>query len=152
MTFSQSEPTPLTQAQCLTDAAAPAPSAPASPYPAPSEERSPAPAAAEKEPFPTPEEVRAALSKVEDPELGLNIVELGLVYEILCDPQLGSVTVKMTLTSPGCPLGAEITSAAYLSIARLPGVKDCQVDLVWSPMWDPEKHPSEEAKAALGLW
>ena len=62
------------------------------------------------------------------------------------------VTVKMTLTSPGCPLGAEITSAAYLSIARLPGVKDCQVDLVWSPMWDPEKHPSEEAKAALGLW
>ncbi|MGM9999312.1 MAG: metal-sulfur cluster assembly factor [Candidatus Bruticola sp.] len=107
---------------------------------------------APEEPFPTEDQIKEALSEVNDPEIGMNIIELGLVYDIIADPIQRSVTVNMTLTSPGCPLGPEITSAAYLAITRLKGVKDCRVDLVWTPMWDPETHPTEEARAALGFW
>ncbi|MGM9992696.1 MAG: metal-sulfur cluster assembly factor [Candidatus Bruticola sp.] len=103
-------------------------------------------------PFPTEAQVREALSEVNDPEIGMSIIELGLVYDIIMDHEQRSVTINMTLTSPGCPLGPEITSAAYLAITRIKGVKDCRVNLVWTPMWDPETHPTEEARAALGFW
>ena len=104
------------------------------------------------EPFPTEAQIREALCEVNDPEIGMNIIELGLVYDIILDQDQRSVQINMTLTSPGCPLGPEITSAAYLAITRLKGVKDCHVDLVWTPMWNPEVNPTEEAKAALGFW
>ena len=104
------------------------------------------------EPFPTEAQIREALCEVNDPEIGMNIIELGLVYDIILDQDKRSVQINMTLTSPGCPLGPEITSAAYLAVTRLKGIKDCHVDLVWTPMWNPEVNPTEEAKAALGFW
>ncbi len=102
--------------------------------------------------FPGAEEIREALKEVIDPEIGMNIVDLGLIYEVLPNPEERSVQVNMTLTSPGCPLGPEITGAVYLTVKRIPGVQDCKVDLVWRPAWDPSVHASEEVRMALGIW
>jgi len=81
--------------------------------------------------------VRAALRRVKDPELNLNIVDLGLVYGIAVE---GSrVTINMSLTSPGCPSGPEIMTAAEQQVRTLDGVEDVAVNLVWDPMWSPER-------------
>lgn len=81
--------------------------------------------------------VRAALRRVKDPELNLNIVDLGLVYSIaVAGPK---VSVDMSLTSPGCPSGPEIMTAAEQQIRSLDGVEDVAVNLVWDPMWSPER-------------
>ena len=103
-------------------------------------------------PLPSEAEIREALRVVEDPELGISIMELGLVYDIIRNEAERSVQVNMTLTSPGCPLGPEMTSAVYMTLSRMPGVNSCQVELVWSPMWDPQVHASEETRIMLGLW
>lgn len=102
--------------------------------------------------FPTQEEIREALKEVVDPEIGMNIVDLGLIYDVLPDPEARKVQVNMTLTSPGCPLGPEIKQAVWLTVKRLPQVEDCEVDLVWKPAWDPTVHASEEVRMALGIW
>jgi metal-sulfur cluster biosynthetic enzyme len=86
----------------------------------------------------SPETVKKALRAVKDPELGLNIIDIGLVYDALVSEQ-GDVTVKMTLTSPGCPAGAEIMGDAKLVLEDLEGVKSVTIDLVWEPYWTPEK-------------
>ena len=81
--------------------------------------------------------VRAALRRVKDPELNLNIVDLGLVYSIsVAGPK---VSIDMSLTSPGCPSGPEIMTAAEQQIRSLDGVEDVAVNLVWDPMWSPER-------------
>lgn len=102
--------------------------------------------------MPSSEEIREAIKEVIDPEIGMNIVDLGLIYDVLPNPESGVVDVNMTLTSPGCPAGPEITSAVWMTVKRLPGVKDCEVKLVWSPRWDPQVHASEEARLYLGIW
>ena len=89
-------------------------------------------------PLLTSETIRKALRGVKDPELGFNIVDLGLVYETEVN-EAGEVRVKMTLTSPGCPSGPEILQDARLVLEDLEGVKSVQVDLVWEPYWTPEK-------------
>jgi metal-sulfur cluster biosynthetic enzyme len=81
--------------------------------------------------------VRQALRTVKDPELDLNIVDLGLVYDVGVDGD--AVSVKMTLTSPGCPAGPMITSDVYRVIRALPGVRDVDVEIVWEPYWTPER-------------
>ncbi|HEY7860377.1 MAG TPA: iron-sulfur cluster assembly protein [Gemmatimonadaceae bacterium] len=81
--------------------------------------------------------VRAALRRVKDPELNLNIVDLGLVYGIAVDG--AKVSIDMSLTSPGCPSGPEIMTAAEQQIRTLDGVEDVAVNLVWDPMWSPER-------------
>lgn len=86
----------------------------------------------------TPESIRKALRAVKDPELGLNIIDIGLVYETAVDAE-GQVHVKMTLTSPGCPAGAEIMADAKLVLEDLEGVKSAEIELVWEPYWTPEK-------------
>jgi metal-sulfur cluster biosynthetic enzyme len=86
----------------------------------------------------TPETVKKALRAVKDPELGLNIIDIGLVYDAIVSDG-GDVTVKMTLTSPGCPAGAEIMGDAKLVLEDLEGVKSVTIDLVWEPYWTPEK-------------
>ena len=81
--------------------------------------------------------VRAALRRVKDPELNLNIVDLGLVYSIaVAGPK---VSIDMSLTSPGCPSGPEIMTAAEQQIRSLDGVEDVAVNLVWDPMWSPDR-------------
>ena len=81
--------------------------------------------------------VRAALRRVKDPELNLNIVDLGLVYGIVVEGP--RVVINMSLTSPGCPSGPEIMTAAEQQVRALDGVQDVAVNLVWDPMWSPER-------------
>ncbi|HWZ28135.1 MAG TPA: metal-sulfur cluster assembly factor [Gemmatimonadales bacterium] len=85
----------------------------------------------------TEDQLRTALRSVKDPELNLNIVDLGLVYGV--DPGDGDVRITMTLTSPGCPAGPQIIHDIYEQLKPIPGVKDVDVDLVWEPYWSPEK-------------
>jgi metal-sulfur cluster biosynthetic enzyme len=91
---------------------------------------------------------RNALRQVKDPELEMNIVELGLVYDV--EIQDGAVQVRMTLTSPGCPAGPLITNDAYRVLRALDGVKDVNIDIVWEPYWTPERI-DPKVRALLGL-
>ncbi|HMO23068.1 MAG TPA: metal-sulfur cluster assembly factor, partial [Candidatus Melainabacteria bacterium] len=93
--------------------------------------------------------VRENLRTVKDPELEVNIIDLGLVYGIEIDQS--NVTVKMTLTSPACPLGGVIQAQAHQAVKKLPWVKDVKVELVWSPRWDPKTMASEDAQMELGI-
>ena len=86
----------------------------------------------------TPDYLKKALRAVKDPELNLNIVDLGLVYEVDVNPH-GDVKVKMTLTSPGCPAGPEIVTDVSQTLQDLEGVKSVDVEIVWEPYWTPEK-------------
>jgi metal-sulfur cluster biosynthetic enzyme len=85
----------------------------------------------------TVDEVRASLRRVKDPELNLNIVDLGLIYEIAVEG--AAVTVDMSLTSPGCPSGPEIMRNAEDAVKAVPGVAEATINLVWSPIWTPER-------------
>jgi metal-sulfur cluster biosynthetic enzyme len=85
----------------------------------------------------TEDQVRLALRRVKDPEIGLNIVDLGLVYDVSLDG--ADVNVDMSLTSPGCPAGPQILHEAEEELRSLPGVGGVNVNLVWSPPWTPER-------------
>ena len=100
---------------------------------------------------PTTDELWEVLKKVEDPELHMSIVELGLVYDVVVDDE-GNVTVDMTLTSPACPVGPLLQGMIYHKATEVEGVEDVEVNLVWSPPWDPREMASEEVKMALGIW
>lgn len=82
--------------------------------------------------------VRRALRGVKDPELNLNIVDIGLIYDVTVS-EAGAVHVDMTLTSPGCPSGPEIVGDVQRTIEDLEGVTSVKVDIVWEPYWTPEK-------------
>src|SRR6185312_3479821 len=88
-------------------------------------------------PPPTADQVKLALRKVKDPELNLNIVDLGLVYEIAVDGS--EVDINMTLTSPGCPAGPQIMGDIERAVKALPGVTAVRLNLVWDPFWTPDK-------------
>lgn len=94
--------------------------------------------------------VMESLRTVVDPELGVNIVDLGLVYGVEV-VESKDVNVKMTLTSPACPLGAVIQAQAHTALKKLPWVNDVKVELVWSPPWNPRTMCSEDAKMELGI-
>lgn len=96
----------------------------------------------------TEELVRKRLRSVKDPELNLNIIDLGLVYDVQVDG--GEVDVKMTLTSPGCPAGPEIMTDAEQAIRGIEGVTDARIELVWEPYWTPERI-DPRVRAFLGL-
>src|SRR6476646_182822 len=85
----------------------------------------------------TEDQVKLALRRVKDPELNLNILDLGLVYAIRVEGN--GVSIDMTLTSPGCPSGPEIMTDAEQHLKAIPGVGDVAVNLVWSPFWSPER-------------
>jgi metal-sulfur cluster biosynthetic enzyme len=95
------------------------------------------------------EELVEALKNVDDPEIGMNIVDLGLVYGVDWDDDKGHVHVDLTLTSPGCPLGPEIIRDIKRELRALEEVLDAEVDLVWSPLWHPSMM-SDYAKDELG--
>ncbi|MFN7251769.1 MAG: metal-sulfur cluster assembly factor [Anaerobacillus sp.] len=86
----------------------------------------------------TNEEVYKALEKVLDPELGVDVVNLGLIYDVLVEED-NSVCIKMTLTTPGCPLHDTLTNGVKSAVQCLPNVTKVEVDLVWEPEWTPEK-------------
>src|SRR3979411_351103 len=83
------------------------------------------------------EQAKLALRKVKDPDLNLNIVDLGLVYDVRVEGN--DVAVDMSLTSPGCPSGPEIMGDAERVLKALPGVGTVTVNLVWSPFWTPDR-------------
>jgi len=96
--------------------------------------------------------IRQVLRPVTDPELGLSILDLDLLYGIGIDQDAGEVTVTMTLTSQMCPTGPQILGATVKAGRRAPGVRKAKIELVWEPPWDPRKHASEDGKAFLGIW
>jgi metal-sulfur cluster biosynthetic enzyme len=88
--------------------------------------------------MPTADAVRKAIRAVKDPELNLNIIDIGLVYDVEVGDG-GEVKVQMTLTSPGCPAGAEIIADVKRVVGDMDGVSAVEVELVWEPYWTPEK-------------
>jgi metal-sulfur cluster biosynthetic enzyme len=96
---------------------------------------------------PTVDEVMDALSNVIDPELGLDFVELGLIYGV--EVSAGDVVVTFTLTTPGCPIGPQVNEQIEEFVGELEGVKTVASEMVFTPPWSPEKM-SEDAKFALG--
>ena len=96
----------------------------------------------------TVDEVTDALREVIDPELGLDFVELGLIYEVAVDG--GQVHVTYTLTSPGCPIGPQVSEQIEEFVLELDGVDDVQSSMTFTPPWTPELM-SDDAKFALGF-
>ncbi len=104
---------------------------------APAPEETPSAAQASGETPEIGEKVRTALRTVTDPELGINIVDLGLVYDV--EVEEGEAKVTMTLTSPGCPAGGQILGGAKDAAETVDGVDEAVVSLVWKPFWTPER-------------
>ena len=98
--------------------------------------------------MPSVEDVEEALSNVIDPELGLDFVELGLIYGIEVDG--GDVHVTFTLTTPGCPIGPQVTEQIEEFVGELPDVTSVQSSMTFTPPWTPDRM-SEDAKFALGV-
>ena len=94
------------------------------------------------------DKIVAQLETCRDPEIGLDIMSLGLVYELLIDD--GKVLVKMTLTAIGCPWAQELFDEVKAKVEQVEGVKECKVELVYSPPWSMEMM-SEDAKMELGF-
>ena len=97
----------------------------------------------------TKDEIIGVLKDCYDPEIPINIWDLGLVYDIILQED-GNVGIKMTLTAPGCMMGGMIAEEVKSKIKAMNGVKDAKVELVWEPAWTPDKM-SEEAKAQMGI-
>ena len=97
----------------------------------------------------TSEDVMEALKEVIDPELGINIVDLGLVYDV--EIKEGVADITHTLTSPGCPLGPEIVTNVRRALTRFDDIEDTQVHIVFSPPWHPSMM-SDDAKDELGYF
>jgi len=96
------------------------------------------------------ERIVAALKTCYDPELPVNIYELGLIYDLQADPA-GAVAIRMTLTSPGCPVAGSLLKEVQAKVESVPGVASARVDLVWDPPWD-KSRMSEAAALELGLF
>ncbi len=106
------------------------------------------PSATDQASAPTDEQIKLALRKVKDPELNLNIIDLGLVYDVLVED--GMVVVNMTLTSPGCPAGPQIMNDVERTVRLIPGVVDVVMNLVWEPYWTPDRI-EPRVRAYMGL-
>jgi metal-sulfur cluster biosynthetic enzyme len=97
---------------------------------------------------PDPDTLRDLLRDVIDPEIGINIVDLGLIYDIDRSGD-GAVAIRMTLTTPGCPLGGYLTDSVAGTLRDVPGVTSIDVRIVWDPPWDPDAMMSDWAKDQL---
>jgi len=95
-----------------------------------------------------------ALQAVDDPELNISIVELGLVYGVRFEQRDEGThaEIDLTLTSPGCPAAPEIMAAAHRAALQTDGLESVHINLVWSPRWDPRVHASEDARMDMGIW
>ncbi|MBI4054824.1 MAG: metal-sulfur cluster assembly factor [Elusimicrobia bacterium] len=105
----------------------------------------------------TEEQVRAALQPVQDPELFLSILDLGLIYGVkIAEAEPGSdraeVIVEMTMTSPACPYGPQLLAQAHRAVEQTPGVQKVQMNLVFEPPWDPRTMATEDCRDALGIF
>mgnify|MGYP003337522814 CR=1 FL=1 len=100
------------------------------------------------------DEVMEALDVVEDPELQISIVELGLVYDVRFEQKDGKqhAEIDMTLTSPGCPVAPELMAAVHRAALTTEGIESVHVNLTFSPPWDPKIHATEDGKFELGVF
>ncbi len=98
----------------------------------------------------TEERVREELRGVVDPEIGIDMVSLGLIYGVRIEGS--TVFVTMTLTSPGCPVAGMFINAVHAALMSIPGVTEAKVDLTFAPPWDPRTMASEEAKMMMGIY
>jgi FeS assembly SUF system protein len=96
------------------------------------------------------EKIIAALRTCYDPEIPVNIYEMGLIYDIEVEPA-GDVVLRMTLTSPACPVAGSLPPEVQAKVTAIPGVRSARVDLVWDPPWTPERM-SEAARLQLGMF
>ena len=97
------------------------------------------------------EQVVGVLRTVYDPELPVNIYDLGLIYDIDVDPQPGNVHIKMTLTAPGCPVAQTFPGTVECAVRELPNVSEACVELVWDPPWD-KSRMTEAVRMTLGMF
>lgn len=103
--------------------------------------------------LPNEEGVRDILRTVYDPELGISVQDLGLIYGVQVDDETKRIILDMTLTTPACPMGPIIKTQAHSALkTAYPAVSEVDINLVWTPRWDPRTMASEEAKAELGIW
>ncbi len=100
----------------------------------------------------SPEQLKEWLKPIEDPELFMSLVDLGLIYDCEYQPAESKASVRMTLTSPGCPAAGYLVDQVKKRLLEYPGVKDATVELAFEPKWNPQDMASEEAKERLGLW
>lgn len=103
--------------------------------------------------MPTQDEVREALKEVQDPELMMGMVDLGLIYRIdVAGENDDEVNVTMTFTSPMCPVGPQFKKSVEDKVMSVDGVKAVNVEITFTPPWDPRIMASEDAKFELGIW
>jgi FeS assembly SUF system protein len=95
------------------------------------------------------EAVIEALKEIYDPEIPVNIYDLGLIYDVKVSPD-SDVKVEMTLTTPHCPVAESMPGEVEMRVLAVPGIRDAEVELVWDPPWDPQRM-SDEAKLELGM-
>ncbi len=100
----------------------------------------------------TAEEVRSVLKTVFDPEIGINIVDLGLIYEVDLAEDGKTAKILYTLTSPACPVGPMLQAQIQEAASNVEGVEEVELELVFSPPWDPREMASDEAKFELGIF
>jgi metal-sulfur cluster biosynthetic enzyme len=99
----------------------------------------------------TPDDVMERLKPIQDPEIHLGIVDLGLIYDVRVDED-NIVDVTFTLTTPACPLGPLLIAQIQDAVMDIEGVRDVNVDLTFSPPWDPRTMASDDIKMQLGIW
>ena len=102
------------------------------------------------EPRPSEDDIITACASVYDPEIPVNIYELGLIYAIEQD-DAGHIKVEMSLTAPGCPSAQELPEMVRNAVMAVPGVASCDVEVVWEPAWDPSRM-SEDARLSLNMF
>ena len=100
------------------------------------------------------DDVIDSIRPVQDPEMKIGVVDLGLIYEVRIEEQGESIhaEIDLTLTSPGCPAAPEIMAAAHRAALQTEGLSTVHINLVWSPRWDPRVHASEDARMDMGIW
>jgi len=98
--------------------------------------------------------IRDSLKDVEDPEMKISVIELGLIYDIRIEEKNDGThaEIDMTLTSPGCPVAPELMSAVHRSALATEGIESVHVNLTFSPLWDPRVHASEDAQMDMGIF
>ena len=99
-------------------------------------------------------DIRDSLKEVEDPEMKISVIELGLIYGIRIEEKddRTHAEIDMTLTSPGCPVAPELMSAVHRSALATEGIESVHVNLTFSPLWDPRVHSSEDAQMDMGIF
>ncbi len=100
--------------------------------------------------MPSEAQIKEAIRPIQDPEIHLGILDLGLIYGVESHPN-GTVRVRMTLTSPSCPVGPLLQAQVHAAVLKLPGVQEAKVELVWDPQWDPRTMATDDIKMELGL-